>query len=231
MSAVPTARYAFTERGDAVHLWPTCPWVDGLDGVSVVDSIQDVPARLHVCDSCSRRVDGTGPVRDVTVDPDAHPDKSNPENAAIGAEFERFVAERWPEIERVTDPDTPHWVDARFERSLTNETAGQIAAAGTPVDAKAAAQRSHGGERFGRWWFRRSHHEALLEAGGEYALGVYVRPAELTIAIEHAVLLPAQTVDTLLEGRWYAAGASHRAKECGQLPVSRVIDVSGGERV
>ena len=227
MSSVETARYAYTEQGDAVHLWPTCPWIDGLDGVTVVDSIDDVPRRRHLCDACDRRVDGTGPVRDVTVDPDAHEGKSNPENAAIGAEFERYVAERWPEIERVTDPDSPHWVDARFAAPLANETAGEIVAEGTPVDAKSAAFRTHGGERFGRWWFRRSHHKALLEADGEYALGAYVRPAELTIAVEHAVLLPARTVDVLLEGRWYAAGAAHRAEVCGQLPISRVVDVSG----
>ena len=230
MSVVPTARFAFTDHGDAVHL-PTCGWVDDRDGVTVVEALNLVPSRLNPCRTCVGRVNGTGPVRDLTVDPDEVDDKKrNPENATIGAEFERFATERWPEIARVSDPDSPDWLDARFERPLRNELAGEIAAEGTPVDAKSAALRTHGGERFGRWWFSRNHHEALVDAGGEYALGVYTRPAEGMIAFEHAVLVPARTVDVLLEGRWYAAGVSHRAEECGQLPVSRVVDVSGGER-
>jgi hypothetical protein len=66
-------------------------------------------------------------------------------------------------------------VDGVFLEDLCGDLAGEIVAAGTPFDAKAAAFRKADGSttRRGDFQIRRRPHEWLLERDGEYVLLVY----------------------------------------------------------
>lgn len=124
---------------------------------------------------------------------------SNRSNKDWGALVEEAACERWSLKDVSDDPSTPHWVDARAEGDVVSQLGMLVVEAGTPVQVKAAAIRVRDQDtvRCGRIWVPQQAHQPLLEADGEYAIGVYdpalpddQNPVKLAIA-------RASTIDAL----------------------------------
>lgn len=147
------------------------------------------------------------------------------DNADWGLTVERFACERWQLEHIASDPDAPNWFDARatviIRDAKTCERAFGAVVAGTPVEVKAARFRveHNGSQRRGLWWLRESSHRRLVEAAGEYALGVY-SPLKGVLAL---VLRPAWWVEQRVTC-WSSCGDDHRAERAARIPWSRVFD-------
>ena len=154
-------------------------------------------------------------------------DIANRDNADWGLTVERAACERWQLDHTASDPDAPDWFDARATTSIQNETRegafGAVGAVGadTAIEVKAARFRveHNGSQRRGLWWVRESSHRRLVEAAGEYALGVYT-PLKGVLAL---VLRPAWWVEQRVTC-WSSCGDDHRADRAARIPWSRVFD-------
>jgi len=151
------------------------------------------------------------------VSSDAHVTVAD--NADFGLNAETAATERWP-IERVQDNgDAPDWYDGRFVADLESDLGGVIVGEGTLVESKACRREYR--ERRGRWWIRRRNHQKLLEADGEYVLAVYDPTGEIL----RQGLVSASTIDAIVDGNWWDAGAGgNQAEEYVQLPWSAVFE-------
>ena len=93
---------------------------------------------------------------------------------------EQAVCERYQAEHVATDDTTPDWIDAIVEADVV-EDGFVLAEAGDPIQAKVTVFRSREyrsarntfTRRRGRYFVRRHAHEALLDADGLYAFGVY----------------------------------------------------------
>lgn len=147
------------------------------------------------------------------------------DNADWGLTVERAACERWQLEHTANDPDAPDWFDARatvvIRGERTYERAFGAVVAETPVEVKAARYRveHNGSQRRGLWWLRESSHRRLVEAAGEYALGVY-SPLKGVLAL---VLRPAWWVEQRISC-WSSCGDDHRADRAARIPWSRVFD-------
>lgn len=147
------------------------------------------------------------------------------DNADWGLTVERAACERWQLEHVVSDPDAPHWFDARATTVIRDANAREsefgAVIAGTAIEVKAARFRveHNGSQRRGLWWLRESSHRALVEAAGEYALGVY-SPLKGILTL---VLRPAWWVEQRVTV-WSACGDDHRAERAARIPWSRVFD-------
>lgn len=139
------------------------------------------------------------------------------DNTDFGINAETAACERWA-LERVEDED-PDWFDAQFTAELEGAF-GTIVPADTVVEVKSC--RLEYRNRRGRWWIRRRNHERLLDEGGEYVLSVY---RSSTAEVLRQALVSAVTVDAIVDGDWWDAGAGgNEAEEYVQLPWSTVFE-------
>jgi hypothetical protein len=85
----------------------------------------------------------------------------------------------------------------------------------TPAEVKATRLRvqESSSQRRGRWWLRESSHQALVEADGEYALGIYT-PGEGVITL---ALRPAWWVGERITS-WSPCGPGHQADRAACVP-------------
>lgn len=134
------------------------------------------------------------------------------EREEVGLLVERAACNRW-HLEHVANGDHPMHYDA----IATDETSVDGVEPGNLVDAKGCADyiADSDSRRRGRWWFSEGNHDQLLEDGGQYALGVY-DPDDATI--RRLALLPAQSIDSALDGRWTNCGPAHHSTRSAQLP-------------
>lgn len=150
------------------------------------------------------------------------------DNADWGRTVEIAACERW-QLEHVAgDVAAPGWYDAITTQMLSEATDSFVSAFGsvetnTPVEVKATRLRVNEGssQRRGRWWLRESSHHALVEADGEYALGVY-DPAPDGGVLSLA-LRPAWWVGERVSA-WSPCGVGHPADRAACVPWSRVFD-------
>lgn len=117
------------------------------------------------------------------------------DNADWGRTVEQVACERWPLDHVAGDTDAPNWYDAMTTAPIT-----------TGPNA--------------RWWIRRSSHDQLVAAGGEYALGVY----EPGAGVRRLALVPAHAVDRALIRTWSPCGREHHADEAARVPWTRLFD-------
>ena len=147
------------------------------------------------------------------------------DNADWGLTVERAACERWQLEHVASDPAAPDWFDARATTTIRAASARVDAfgavGADTAIEVKAARFRvEHGpSQRRGLWWVRERSHRRLLDADGEYALGVY-SPAQGVLAL---ILRPAWWVERQVTC-WSACGDGHRAERAARIPWSRVFD-------
>lgn len=151
-------------------------------------------------------------------------------NRDRGTDVEDIVCERWPCD--LTDPDGRlDWYDFEFVQDLNIDRNDRpVVPAGTKGDAKSCYVTYEDGDRAGRWWIDRENHEALVDADGEYALAVI---DGATGDVERLALVPARSVDALIDGDWWDCGDGGRtAEEFRQLPWTAVfdsLDAEGGD--
>jgi len=122
----------------------------------------------------------------------------------LGERVEATIIQRLPEFDSVADRDAHH--DAITTGAVINSSEGLPLAGtllmepGTPVEIKSAAATITQTERRGRFYFRRTQHEALVESAATYLLAVVAPdPARETLLAMRAI--PARIVDGIV-GPW-----------------------------
>jgi hypothetical protein len=139
---------------------------------------------------------------------------SSADNADWARSIETVVADWWPAIQLVDEPE----IDGRTVEPIEADGGHTVVESGTEIEVKACRIQVAGG-RSGRWWLRERNHTRLLD-DGVYALAVY-SPGEG--AIRRLSLIGAGTMDVLVSDRWTDPGARHEAQRCAQLPWTEVI--------
>lgn len=134
-------------------------------------------------------------------------------------------------LEHVPDSDA-NWHDARTTSALFADDPDEllfsglcVVEAGTPVEIKATLvvrSAGEGNDRKGQWYIKRKAHDRLLEAGGVYLLVVYVQRR----GREHLarIVVPAATMDDVLQESWYDVDADRSESTVAQLTWNRLID-------
>jgi hypothetical protein len=133
----------------------------------------------------------------------------HPKNA--GDAVEAAVIDATPGFESVTDGD-----DRRFD--------ARVSSTGRPVEIKAALPEvSNGGDQSvpGRWYVKRSAHEALVEDDGLYSLHVYKPVDGLPIIASRTV--SARRVSIHLDGSWYDVDGDRSEQEVAKLSWPTII--------
>ena len=158
----------------------------------------------------------------------------------LGDGVEGDVIQRFEAIEHVRDSEAT-WHDARttaamFAGDPDELLWGGICAVetGTPVEIKATLVVRSSGTRqcHGAWVIKRRPHDKLVEAGGVYLLVVY----QQRDGREHLarMIVPAATVDDVVQDKWYEVSADRSENEMAQLVWTELIDESrlngGGSR-
>lgn len=133
----------------------------------------------------------------------------------LGDFVKHAACERWALDDVEGASDEPEWVDVR----TTSRTPITRLGSGVAGEVKGAIREfaNDGRLRAGRWWIRRSHHDALVDADGFYALGVHHCNGGVR-EVARIVLVAASTLDQFLAGRWTPCGGNHRAEYAAQLP-------------
>lgn len=145
------------------------------------------------------------------------------ETEEAGLLVEEAACERYALEHVANNGSEPQWYDAL----ATAETDVTGVEAGVEVECKAAVDwfQNGGARRRGRWWFARTAHERLLEAGGQYVLGVYDPE---TASVRRLAMLDVEWVDGELDSRWTACGPRHPSEASAQIPWG-VVFTSGLE--
>jgi hypothetical protein len=140
------------------------------------------------------------------------------ENEEVGLLVEQEACNRWRLDHDANNGDDPRHYDA----TATTDTPVTGIGDGDLVEVKGCAEWISDGSarRRGRWWFSKSNHDALLEEGGYYALGVYDSDE---VEVHRVVLINARAVDGILTDRWSTCGKRHHSDESAQLPWPEVL--------
>lgn len=145
---------------------------------------------------------------------------SRSDNADRGLVAERYTCEKWGLEHRANELDAEFWLDARVRDDIVTPLGTTVVSAETPVDTK-SCWRSYDDGRCGRIKIKKSNHERLLEANGEYAIVVIENG---TTEVLRASLTSAETVDCLIDNWWPSGRSCRDDGPFVQLPWSRFFD-------
>lgn len=138
-------------------------------------------------------------------------------NRDRGTDVEELACERWP-LELADDAHCD-WYDLEFIADLTTARPPVVVPAGTKAESKSCWIRYDG--RAGRWWIERENHEDLVDADGEYVFSVVDGASG---DVERMALVPATTVDALIDEWWDCGDGGRTAEEYRQIPWTAVFD-------